>query len=123
MRGMANLSERVLDNLKRIGVQTAYGDKVELGTTTIVPVALSGFGFGVGEGEGQGPGGSGDDARPGGQGSGGGGGGLSVPIGAYVNDEFGTRFQPNIIALLGVSIPLATVAGWALPKIIKALKR
>lgn len=120
---MANVSERVLDNLKRIGVQTAYGDTVALGTTSIVPVAVSGFGFGVGEGEGRGPSGEADADRPGGSGSGGGGGGLSIPIGAYVNDEFGTRFQPNIIALLGVSLPLVAVVGWALPKLVKALKR
>lgn len=117
---MANVTERVLDNIKRIGVQTAYGDKVELGSTTLVPVALAGFGVGEAEGKGGGS----EAAEPNdGAGSGGGGGGFSVPIGAYVNDEFGTRFQPNIIALLGVSLPLAAVVGWALPRIIKALKR
>ena len=131
---MAGINEQVLENLKRMGVPMAYGDKVELGGSSIIPVALATFGFGSGEGEGEfgkptvriasdgDDGAAGDDHR-GGTGAGMGGGGVSVPIGAYISDEFGTRFQPNIIALLVAALPLAIVGGWALPRLVKALKK
>lgn len=114
-------TSELVENIKRLGVSLAYGDKVELGSTTIVPVAIAGFGFGAGEGSGRI--GKVDDDGELGSGSGSGGGGSAIPIGAYVSDEFGTRFQPNIIALLVAVLPLALVAGLALPKIIKAVKR
>ena len=114
---MTNSSDQVAQAIKGMGVQMAYGEKVELGASTIVPVAIVGFGAGAGEGEGDGVKGTPST------GSGAGGGGASVPIGAYVSDEFGTRFQPNIIALFVTLLPLVTVVGWALPKLIKALKR
>lgn len=130
---MALSSEHLVDNLKRMGIPLAYGEKVELGSSTLIPVAISGFGFGEGEGSGDLPsgvgralaGGEGDanDEHGHGAGSGSGGGGFSIPVGAYVSDEFGTRFQPNLIALLVAVLPLAVVAGWSLPKLVKAIKR
>lgn len=128
---MAGINEQLLDNLKRMGVPMAYGDKVALGGAEVIPVALATFGFGGGEG--QGDVGTGKDAdaetssRSGmggaGTGAGMGGGGASIPIGAYVSDEFGTRFQPNVVALLVAVLPLALVAGCSLPRIIRALKK
>lgn len=126
---MAEAASNVMESLKRMGVPLAYGEKVELGGSTLIPVAISGFGFGEGEGdvaapqfrkpaEGEHAGETGS-----GHGTGSGGGGFAVPVGAYVSDEFGTRFQPNVIALLVAVLPLAVVAGWALPKLVKALKK
>lgn len=144
MCGMAGINAQLLENLKRMGVPMAYGEKVELGGSEVIPVALSTFGFGSGEGMGDfsdgkftlskrdgdsgddaGSGGNADDkgAHRGGEGSGMGGGGASIPVGAYISDEFGTRFQPNLIALLVAVLPLALVAGCSLPKIIKAFKK
>lgn len=137
MCGMAGINEQLLDNLKRMGVPMAYGDKVELGNAEVIPVALATFGFGSGEGEGDftngkpkfsgGSGESGEggenDKRRGGTGAGMGGGGASIPIGAYVSDEFGTRFQPNLIATLIAVLPVVLVAAWGLPRLVKALKR
>ncbi|MGO2111537.1 MAG: hypothetical protein ACTH31_07985 [Pseudoclavibacter sp.] len=136
---MAGMNEQLIRKLDRLGVPLAYGDKVELGNAEVIPVAISGFGFGGGEGEGDFSDGKlklsgasesaadaadGDDAaHRGGNGAGVGGGGFSVPIGAYVSDEFGTRFQPNIIALLIAVLPLAVVAGCTLPRLVKALKK
>ncbi|GGA76461.1 hypothetical protein GCM10011490_29050 [Pseudoclavibacter endophyticus] len=134
---MAGINEQLLDNLKRMGVPMAYGDKVQLGSAEVIPVAMATLGFGGGEGQGDfggksgGSGGSGqgaddsgsDASHRGGNGAGMGGGGMSVPIGAYINDEFGTRFQPNVIALLVAVLPLALVAGCTLPRLVKALKK
>ncbi|WP_419819106.1 hypothetical protein [Glaciibacter flavus] len=117
---MTNLVTQLADSAKDFGVQAAYGDPVELGGSTIIPVALVWYGFG---------GGSVDEATGDsklatmkGIGSGGGGGGYSVPIGAYISRGGITRFDPNIIALLAVGIPFVASAGWALKKVIRALK-
>ncbi|WP_375390228.1 hypothetical protein [uncultured Amnibacterium sp.] len=106
---MSSLPIRIADTLKQFGAQVAYGEEREVEGTTLVPVALVAFGFG----------GGGDDS----EGGGGGGGGYVVPVGAYVGDSLGVRFQPNPIALVAVSIPLVWVSGKALARIVKALKR
>ncbi len=54
---------------------------------------------------------------------GGGGGGVSVPVGVYVRREEGLRFEPNIVTLLVVAVPFVWVAGRALTRIIRALKK
>ncbi|MGO2659486.1 spore germination protein GerW family protein [Mycetocola reblochoni] len=114
---MTELILPLADSMQKVGVSTAYGDPVELGDTTLIPVALGGFGFGAGEGDGA----KSDDGEV--SGSGGGGGSWSVPLGAYVSDERGVRYEPNIIALAAVAIPLVCVAGKAFSRIIRALKR
>ncbi len=110
---MTNLTQNLTDSVKKLGVTLAYGEKVELGKSTILPVALVSYGYGGGESTEEGQENS----------SGAGGGGMAVPVGAYVDDEFGTSFRPNIIALIAVSIPLVWTVGHALPRLIKALKK
>ena len=95
------------------GVKLAYGEAVELGGERVVPVALWAGGGGGGTEH--------DEAGGGGEGSG--FGGVAIPVGVYVGDAYGVRFRPNLIALLAVVTPLTMVAGWALPRLIKALKR
>lgn len=113
---MAHLTKQIADTLTQVGVHSAYGDPVELGDATIMPVACTSFGFGAGE-----AGGGAEGAQ--GEGSGGGGGGVAVPVGAYVSRDGVTRFEPNIIALLVVGVPFVCVAGRALARVIRALKR
>lgn len=113
---MAHLTKQLADTLTQVGVHSAYGDPIEVDGTTIIPVACTSYGFGAGEG-----GGGLEDAQ--GEGSGGGGGGMAVPVGAYVSRDGVTRFEPNIIALLVVGVPFVCVAGRALARVIKALKR
>lgn len=95
------------------GVRLAYGEPVELGGERVVPVAFWAGGAGGGEGH--------DESGGGGEGAG--YGGVALPLGVYVGDAYGVRFRPNLIALLAVLTPLSLVAGWALPRLIKALKR
>ncbi|WP_105566455.1 spore germination protein GerW family protein [Microbacterium halophytorum] len=115
---MPNIALELAKLSATAGVKSAYGEKQEVDGVTIVPVAAAWSGFGAGEGDGSAPGGSGA-----GQGSGGGGGSLSIPLGVYVRRQEGLRFEPNLIALLAVSVPVIWVAGRALRKIIRALKR
>ncbi|WP_336650853.1 MULTISPECIES: spore germination protein GerW family protein [unclassified Leucobacter] len=113
---MASLTQQLADTVTQVGVHSAYGEPIEVDGTTIIPVACTSYGFGGGEG-----GGDLEDAQ--GEGSGGGGGGMSVPVGAYVTRDGYTRFEPNVIALLAVSVPFVWVAGRALARIIRALKK
>lgn len=112
---MAHITKQLADSVTTVGVNSAYGEPIEADGTVIVPVAYTCYGFGGGEGSGT------EGAEV--QGEGGGGGGLSVPVGAYVTRDGYTRFEPNIVALLAVGVPFVCVAGRALARVIKALKR
>jgi uncharacterized spore protein YtfJ len=122
---MTNPALDLADRFRSIGVKSVYGDPIDLDGSTIVPVAVSTFGFGAGEGEGNGDGaaGEGTTGKMGGSGAGGGGGGYSWPVGAYVSESGTVRFEPNVISLIIVSVPLIAVTGKALALIVKALKR
>jgi len=109
---MTNLALKLAENARSIGVTSAYGDPVQIEGVTIIPVALVQYGFGGG-GEG------GDEEGA----AGGGGGGMAIPIGAYVKSGGAARFEPNVISLLAVGIPFVWVAGKAIARIIRALKR
>lgn len=91
------------------GVRSAYGEQQEVDGVRIIPVALSWSGFGGGS----------DETGNGG----GGGGGCAVPIGAYIRHGDDIRFEPNVVALLTVAIPFIWVAGRALTRVIRALKK
>lgn len=109
---MTNLVMNLAENARSIGVKSAYGDPIQVEGVTIVPVALVQYGFGGGD--------AGETAAGAG---GGGGGGMSIPIGAYVKSGGTVRFDPNIVTLLTVGIPFLWVAGHALSRIIRAVKR
>ena len=109
---MTNLVLKLAENARSIGVKSAYGDPIQVEGVTLVPVALVQYGFGGGD--------AGETAASAG---GGGGGGISIPIGAYVKSGGTVRFDPNIVSLLAVAIPFLWVAGHALSRIIRAVKR
>jgi hypothetical protein len=107
---MANIVTQIADKVRPIGVSTNYGDPVEVGDATVIPVSMGWFGFG----------GGGDSDESGG----GGGGGAAVPLGAYVRRPGkDLEFEPNLIALIAVSIPLVWVTGTVLRKLIRVLKK
>jgi hypothetical protein len=108
METMSALIERLADKVPSRGVTLAYGEKIELDGEELVPVALVTYGFG----------GGGDQDDNGG----GGGGGAAIPVGAYVRRGETLTFQPNLVALMAVAIPLVVSAGWALSKIARALR-
>jgi len=111
---MVNIVEKVADSVSSLGVKRSYGDPVTIDGVELVPVSIVWFGFGAGS----------DDSGESGDGAGGGGGGgASLPIGAYVAGPDGPRFEPNLVALLVALVPLTWVAGKALSRIIRALKK
>lgn len=108
---MPSLVIRLAETLTMFGAKAAYGEPYEADGVRMVPVAILYYGFGAGS--------ESDDDGP----SGGGGGGATIPVGAYVTRDGDVRFQPNVIALLAVSIPVICVSGRALARVIKALKK
>jgi uncharacterized spore protein YtfJ len=107
---MTNIAVTLAETVRSFGVNAVYGQAQEIEGTTVVPVALVGYGFG---------GGSDEDGASGG----GGGGGYTFPIGAYIGDSLGVRFQANPIALLVAGVPFVWAAGKALRLVIRALKK
>lgn len=105
---MPNLALELGKQTASIGVTSVYGEQQDVDGVRLVPVAISWSGFGAGESP---------------EGSGGGGGGYAAPIGAYIRKGDDLRFEPNIISLLAVGIPFIWVAGRALSRVIRALKR
>lgn len=106
---MPNIALELGKQAASVGVSSAYGEQQDIDGVRIIPVAAACYGFG---------GGSDGDEN-----SGGGGGAYSIPFGAYIRRGDDLRFEPNIIALLAVGIPFVWVAGRALSRVIRALKR
>ncbi|GAA3945804.1 hypothetical protein [Microbacterium soli] len=105
---MPNIVVELGNQMASLGVKAAYGDPVDVDGVSVTPVAMTIAGFGGGSAE---------------DGEGGGGGGASIPFGVYVRREEGLRFEPNIVTLLAVAIPFVCVAGRALSRVIRALKK
>lgn len=113
---MANLTVELANIVTNTGVKASYGEPIELGDTTVIPVSFSQFGFGGG----QGPDEEGEESSNAGAG---GGGGISIPVGAYVKQGDSFMFQPNPVTLLVAAVPFVFFAGRALSRIIRALKK
>ena len=123
---MGSPVESLTSSLPSWGAKMAFGEATVVGGREIVPAALVIFGFGGGSGSGKLPkrGDAADGGSPEGEGegSGGGGGGYVLPIGAYVSGPDGPTFRPNPLAMIIVSVPLVSAAGWALARVITAAK-
>jgi len=118
---MANPVENLTTSVPSWGAKMAFGESIMVGGQEVVPAALVVFGFGGGGGSGTWPA-RGTVPEGQGEGSGGGGGGYVLPIGAYVRGPEGVRFLPNPVAMIIVSVPLLSAAGWAVARIISAVK-
>lgn len=104
---MPNIAPESGNHITFFGLKSAYGEPQDVDGVSITPVALTWAASG---------GGADQDGN-------GGGGGVSIPLGVYVHREEGLRFEPNIVALLAVGIPFVCVAGRALARVIRALKK
>jgi hypothetical protein len=106
---MPNIALELGKQSATFGVHSAYGEQVDVDGVRIIPVALAWTGFGGGSDE---------------SGNGGGGGGsYAVPLGAYIRKGDTITFEPNIVSFIAVAIPFVWVAGRALSRVIRALKR
>jgi uncharacterized spore protein YtfJ len=115
-RTAADLLERIAGRFGgRASAQAVFGEPVERGEVTVIPVAAAVFGFGGGAGQERGTGRSGD---------GGGGGAVARPIG-FIEVSGGTAvFKPVRGPLRDVVVPLAAVlAAAGLARIFRAVAR
>jgi uncharacterized spore protein YtfJ len=80
--------ESIVERLQHSAtVRSVFGDPIERGDRTVVPVARVGFGFGGGYGSG-----GDEESEQSGQGGGGGGGATATPVGALEITDGDTRF-------------------------------
>jgi hypothetical protein len=106
---MPNIALELGQRAADFGVKSAYGEQQDVDGVKLIPVAVTWSGFGGGSDE---------------VGNGGGaGGGYAIPVGAYVARGGNLRFEPNPIALLAVAVPFLFVAGRAISRVIRALKK
>jgi uncharacterized spore protein YtfJ len=106
---MSNIALELGKQSASLGVHSAYGEQQDVDGVRLIPVAITWSGFGGGS----------DDSGNGG----GGGGGYAIPVGAYIRKGGDLRFEPNIVSLLAVAIPFVWIAGRALSRVIRALKK
>lgn len=106
---MPNIALELGKQTATFGVESAYGEPQDINGVTVVPVAVAWTAFGGGSDE------SGN--------GGGGGGGYAIPVGAYIRRGDDLRFEPNLVSLVAVAIPFVWVAGRALSRVIRALKK
>ena len=116
--------EPIADLLARsLSIKHVYGEPVQRGDTTVIPVAQVAYGFGAGGGR-RPRGGraaeanersSADTGRSDAQGAGGGGGVRMTPVGALEIGPQGTRFVHfhPLAPLLGAAV-VGVLAGWLL---------
>jgi hypothetical protein len=103
----------------RASVTAVFGEPVERGDITVIPVARVRWGFGGGQGEG------GEAAGPTGRGSGGGGGAAADPVGYVEIGPAGAIFRPIVppypspLFLLAAGITVAIV----LPAVGRLIRR
>ena len=91
---MANITEKLADTVPDRGVKIAYGEKVVVGGTEMVPVAFVSYGFGGGTMDGKGNMGPDKDADMTGDGAGGAGSrSRSAPTSAARTDCGSTRIR------------------------------
>ncbi|MFT4229917.1 MAG: hypothetical protein QM602_06485 [Microbacterium sp.] len=106
---MPNIALELGKQSASFGVGSAYGEQQDVDGIRIIPVAMTWSGFGGGS----------DEAGNGG----GGGGGYAIPLGAYIRRGDDLRFEPNLVSFLAVAIPFVWVAGRALSRVIRVLKK
>lgn len=101
---------------ERLSANVAYGEPIERGGVTVVPVArvMLGFGAGGGVGEAHSSSGNGDGA-PAPAGGGGGGGGMVQPLGFIEIDSSGARWVPLEPSRAEMALRAAALAAVLLP--------
>ena len=113
--------EAIFERLQRnASVESVYGEPIEAGDRTVVPVAKVAYGFGWGSGssgsetaDDSNPDAEAEDGSGSGEGAGGGGGVSATPVGALEITDYGTKFvrfddteRVVLAVLLGVAIGL-----------------
>jgi uncharacterized spore protein YtfJ len=110
---------------RSLSIRHVYGEPVQRGDTTVIPVATVAYGFGAGGGRSPGRGGrpaidestSPETSRTEAEGAGGGGGVRMTPVGALEIGPDGTRFvRFHRLAPLVGAAAIGLLFGWAVAR-------
>ena len=118
-----------------MNAKAVFGEPIQQGSFTLIPVASVTYGFGSGQGWGRGPKpeGAAEGAATGapaateneGAGAGGGGGGMARPLGFVKIDENGATWEPTM-DMGRISVAGMFLAGWIvfwLMRLLRALAK
>lgn len=120
----AKANAQVDELMRRMSAKAVFGEPIQQGNVTLIPVASVTYGFGSGQGWGRG-------AKEGekattegpqeGAGVGAGGGGLARPLGYIKIDESGAKFEPTM-NMTNVSVGGMLLAGWIVFWVMKMIR-
>jgi uncharacterized spore protein YtfJ len=119
----AKVNSQVDEMVNRMNTSAVFGEPIQQGDMTLIPVASVTYGFGSGQGWGRGkeedaP----ADAPPGeGAGVGGGGGGRARPLGFIKIDPSGATWEPTM-DMTRVSVGGMLLAGWIVFWVMKMIR-
>lgn len=110
---VAKVNAQIDEMVTRMSPNAVFGEPIQQGDTTLIPVASVTYGFGSGQGWGRG---KEEDAPPDaptgeGSGAGGGGGGMARPLGYIKIDANGAKWEPTVDPTRVVVGGMA-LAGW-----------
>ncbi len=122
----AKVNAQVDELMRRMNATAVFGEPIQQGNVTLIPVASVTYGFGSGQGwgrnpqakEGQAP--TPEASQGEGAGAGGGGGGMARPLGYIRIDENGAKYEPTMNMTL-VSISGMLLAGWNIFWVMKMI--
>ncbi len=123
----AKVNAQVDELMRRMNVTAVFGEPIQQGNVTLIPVASVTYGFGSGQGWGRNPQAKeGQPAAPEasqgeGAGAGGGGGGMARPLGYIKIDENGAKYEPTMNMTL-VSISGMMMVAWNLFWVMKMIR-
>jgi len=109
---LSTVTEPIENMMKRLTVNSVFGEPIKEGDQTVIPVAQVSYGFGFGAGWGSGAAEAEGEERPANAGEGGGHGGGATgkarPVGALHITADGVHFEPvmdpKVIALAGIAM-------------------
>ncbi len=113
----AKVNAQVDELIRRMNAKAVFGEPIQQGNVTLIPVASVTYGFGSGQGWGRGPRGKEgaetavEEPQGEGAGVGGGGGGLARPLGYIKIDENGAKWEPTMNMTL-VSLGGILMVAW-----------
>jgi uncharacterized spore protein YtfJ len=123
----AKVNSQVDELIRRMNAKAVFGEPIQQGNVTLIPVASVTYAFGSGQGWGRGTNPKeGQPAEPEGSqgegaGAGGGGGGLARPLGYIKIDENGAKYEPTMNMTL-VSISGMMMVAWNLFWVMKMIR-
>lgn len=120
---VAKVNSQIDEMVGRMGAHAVFGEPIQQGDVTLIPVASVTYGFGSGQGWGRGKAEDAPADAPVGEGggAGGGGGGMARPLGYIKIDANGAKWEPAVdpsrIVVGGM-----VLAGWIVFWVMKMIR-